>query len=210
MLALNQIEKSYHSRIIIRPSTLTLNGGIWWVKGVNGCGKTTLLKMIAGLLNFQGDILYNDISQKKSPVAYRQKVSWGEAEPLFPSFITGADLVALYRKIRKVEQSQIDEIENRLRLKDFLNDNIGSYSAGMVKRLSLMLAFMGHVEVCILDEPLITLDQESFETVSDYIIERHKRDGTLFLFSSHQDIHEKLTQSSKQIHINDQGITPEQ
>ena len=93
MLELKNIKKSYNSKLVLQKDALQLDKGIYWVKGANGSGKTTLLKIIAGLLPFEGDILVDQTSQKNNPVDYRQKISWAEAEPLYPSFLTGNDLM---------------------------------------------------------------------------------------------------------------------
>src|SRR5688572_2116511 len=110
MLELKNIKKSYSSQLVIEKDSLQLDKGIYWVKGANGSGKTTFLKMIAGLLPFDGDIIVDNISQKNNPVDYRKKISWAEAEPLYPSFLTGNDLIKLYRIIYKADQKEIDEI----------------------------------------------------------------------------------------------------
>lgn len=161
--------------------------GIFWIKGANGSGKTTLLKMIAGMLPFEGDILFNDISLKSHPVAYRQMVGWAEAEPLYPSFITGDELLSFYSGIRKMAVDMRNELVEKLHLSEYIGDPVGTYSAGMIKKLSLALAFCGYPPLIILDEPLITLDPDAFLIVNRLIIENHERHKTTFLISSHQD-----------------------
>jgi ABC-2 type transport system ATP-binding protein len=206
MLELRNIKKSYHSRLVIQNPSLQLDKGIYWVKGVNGSGKTTLLKMIAGLLPFEGDIIVDNISQKNDPVSYRQNVSWGEAEPLYPSFITGKDVISLYQNIRRVHLQEIDKLVELLNMTDYVTNPIGTYSAGMTKKLSLVLAFMGNLPLCVLDEPLITLDAESLTSVCGFILERHKIDGTTFLMSSHQELNTPLTLFDKELIIDNQSI----
>ena len=56
----------------------------------------------------------------------------------------------------------------------------------MIKKLSIVLAFMGNPLIILLDEPLITLDTQSLHILHSWIIEKNKRDGTSFLISSHQ------------------------
>ena len=207
MLELKNIKKSYPSQFVFEKDSLYLDKGIYWVKGANGSGKTTLLKMISGLLPFEGDILVDQTSQKNNPVTYRQKISWAEAEPLYPSFLTGNDLILLYRNIYKVDQKEIDRITDLLQIDEYTGDKIGTYSAGMTKKLSLALAFIGDVRLCLLDEPLITLDSEAIHTICDFIAERHKITGTSFLMSSHQDLNTQILLSEKELIIADQTIT---
>jgi ABC-2 type transport system ATP-binding protein len=206
MLELKDTRKSYHSQAVLRKTSLELPKGIYWVKGANGSGKTTLLKMIAGLLPFEGDIVFNKISQKIHPVVYRQNVSWAGAEPLYPDFITGTELLMLYRSIRKVQQKEIDRLLVLFDMTGYINSPIGIYSAGMIKKLSLVLAFMGNPPLCVLDEPLITLDADALDSVCDYIAERYDKNQTTFLMSSHQDLQTQLMKSGKEIFIRNQCI----
>src|SRR5690349_12824739 len=110
MLELTNIKKQYHSNTIIDIPHLKLEPGIYWLRGANGSGKTTLLKMIAALLPFEGDIILNNIHLKNNPLLYRQQVSWAEAEPLYPAFMTGKDLIALYTKVRKSAWGEVNNL----------------------------------------------------------------------------------------------------
>jgi ABC-2 type transport system ATP-binding protein len=107
MLQFDQVSKAYHHDPVIEIPSLKLDPGIYWLKGVNGSGKTTLLKMIAALVPFKGDISLNDISLRNTPVAYRHQLGWAEAEPLFPPFMTGIELLSLYRDIRKISKKKL-------------------------------------------------------------------------------------------------------
>lgn len=206
MLQLRNVKKSYHKHPVLDILSFQLPTGIYWVKGVNGSGKTTLLKMVAGLLPFEGDILFNDINLQYQPLAYRQQVSWAEAEPLFPAFMTGMELITLYRSIRKVPRHTADKLLELFMMTDYVKAAIGTYSAGMTKKLSLVLAFLGDAPIVVLDEPLITLDQEAFTSVCSYILERHTNEGTSFLMSSHQELDTRLVLSGKELTISNRTI----
>jgi len=186
MLTIKDTSKSYTNDRILDIPSLYLEKGIYWLQGINGSGKTTLLRMIAGLSPFKGDILVDDISLRKSPVAYRRLVSWADAEPLYPHFITGGELLSFYCNIRKAPAAQIDQLTAHFGIGSYLHQPVGSYSSGMVKRLSLLLAFVGEPSLILLDEPLATLDAEAAQTLPDLIrTYRHDRE-TSFIFSSHQ------------------------
>src|ERR1700742_4709748 len=101
MIQLTALQKKFSSRLILDVPHFSIDPGVYWIKGVNGSGKTTLLKMLAGVIPFKGDISINGISQKKSPVAYRRLISYAEAEPLYPSYLRGQDILDLYLAIRK-------------------------------------------------------------------------------------------------------------
>ncbi len=206
MLQINDVSKKYDSNTVLHIPSLHLDTGIYWIKGENGTGKTTLLKMIAGLLPFEGDILINGISIKKKPLAYRHQVSWSEAEPLFPSFMTGKSLVDLYLTIRKASQEEADKLIALFNMSDYINNAIGTYSAGMTKKLSLLLSFIGMSSIIVLDEPLITLDANTVVTVCNFILKTHQNNGIGFLISSHQDINPQLLSFNKEFIMQNKTI----
>lgn len=199
----------YHYNLVLEIPSLKLGNAVWWLKGENGSGKTTLLKIIAGLLPFEGEVSINKTSLKNQALAYRKLISWAEAEPLFPPFLTGHDLVTLYKDIRGAVQKDIDPLLEVLSMHDYINHKTGTYSAGMNKKLSLVLAFIGNPLLIILDEPLITLDPHAFHQVCSLIIEKNKNDGTGFLMSSHQAPDENLFASAKQLVVNNKTVVVE-
>lgn len=209
MLELRNIKKYYNTSLILEVSFFQLENGIYWIKGANGSGKTTLLKLIAGLLPFEGDIVFKGISLKKQSLIYRQNISWAEAEPLFPPFMTGTDLLSLYQSIRTVAQKEVDSLLQLFNMTEYVNSAVGSYSAGMSKKLSLVLAFLGNTSLIILDEPLITLDADALNRACTFIVEKNKNNGTTFLMSSHQELDAELSLSGKRITVSDKTILAE-
>ncbi len=207
MLELKKIKKQYQAGIVLEIPSLILEDGIYWIKGENGSGKTTLLKMISGITPFEGDIFFKGISLKEEPLTYRKAISWGEAQPVFPSFLTGKQLLVLYQDIRSAPLKEIDRLTEIFNMQEYINSATGTYSAGMNKKLSLALAFLGNPALVILDEPLITLDPPAFEQVCSLILEKNKNTGTFFLMSSHQETNAPLLAFAKQLIVNDKTIT---
>jgi len=210
MLRIHNTHKKYNNEPVLDIPSLQLEKGIYWLQGINGSGKTTLLRMIAGLTPFEGEILINDISSRKSPVYYRRQVSWADAEPLYPAFITGRELVDFYANIRKASARQLDDLITCFGVRSYLANPIGSYSSGMVKRLSLLLAMVGDVSLILLDEPLATLDTDVVRLLPALMEQRRKELGVSFIFSSHQAFPEdalavdsKLVVASKTIQFVD-------
>src|SRR5690606_37498046 len=127
-----------------------------------------------------------------NPVAYRKKVNFAEAEPLFPDFLTGTEMLKLFQKAKNASPGQADYCIESLSMNEYMNRPLGSYSSGMLKKLSLVLAFTGNPQLILLDEPLITLDKHSVATLYDWIIREHQTNGTSFMLSSHQDLDKSL------------------
>jgi ABC-2 type transport system ATP-binding protein len=189
MLHLQNIKKYYGSFLALELPDLQLDKGIYWVKGGNGSGKTTLFKMIAGMLPFGGEIVLNkQYSVKKQAQKYRQLVNYGEPEPLYPPFVRGIDLVNLYAQAKKASQTQTKDLLGHFGVDEFASRPIGTYSSGMLKKLSLVLAFLGNPQIILLDEPLITIDTEAVKLVLQLVKQCHETQNVSFLLSSHQDL----------------------
>jgi ABC-2 type transport system ATP-binding protein len=206
MLQFLQVQKSYGDRPVLSIPSLQLGKGIYWLQGSNGSGKTTFLRLVAGLLPFRGDILLNERSLHKMPVEYRRLVSWADAEPLYPDFLKGRDLVAFYREIRKATVEQVDHLTDLFGVRSYLSAPIGTYSSGMTKKLSLVLAFMGRPSLIALDEPLVTLDRESIPALYELIATSWLKKNTSFLISSHQELATGALPEEKVIAVVDQTI----
>src|ERR1700744_3718215 len=154
MLHFVKFQKFYGNFPALTIDELTITPGIYWIKGVNGSGKSTLLKSIAGMLAFNGDVLLNGaISIKKQPVAYRKLVNFAEAEPLFPEFLTGMEMIKLFASAKEAPAGQEEQFIGSMRMQNYIDRPIGTYSSGMLKKLSLVLAFLGKPKLILLDEP---------------------------------------------------------
>lgn len=187
MLSVKQFTKSYNNRLIIQLTNWDLSAGIHWLKGQNGSGKTTLFKSIAGMLPFEGTIvLNNQFDIHRHPIDYRLRVNYSEAEPVFPEFLTAWELICWVGTAKRVTSQQTNDLIDAFAIREFMKTPVGTYSSGMLKKTSLVLAFLGNPSLILLDEPLITLDQAATKTVIRLVDEYHKR-GVSFLLSSHQD-----------------------
>jgi ABC-2 type transport system ATP-binding protein len=205
MLQFANVYKTYDQEPVLEISNLTLERNIYWLQGINGSGKTTFLSMLAGLIPFKGDILLDGINLRQNPLSYRRLVNFAEAEPLYPDFLTGIELVKFYQDIRNAASVQTDLLVNLFNMHRFLSMPIGSYSSGMIKKLSLLLAFIGKPSLILLDEPLATLDEGSIHILPELISAYNKEFKTCFIFSSHQPFKSYSLVINK-ILINDQSL----
>ncbi|WP_316845395.1 ATP-binding cassette domain-containing protein [Pedobacter psychrodurus] len=206
MLHFSQFEKSYFGYLVLKIDNIKIPEGIFWIKGSNGIGKSTLLKSIAGILSFQGDIAIGKVYLKSHGVAYRKLVNFAEAEPLFPEFLTGSEMIDLFAKAKGAVRGQEEDLITGMGMKPYIHNPLGSYSSGMLKKLSLVLAFLGQPKLILLDEPLNTIDVESLEVLYRWINAKYQNEKVSFLLSSHQPLDEVKLPGLKQINIGDKQI----
>ncbi|GAB3321413.1 hypothetical protein GCM10027299_15800 [Larkinella ripae] len=188
MLAVRNFRKTYQNRLVLTIPQADFSAGIHWVKGRNGSGKTTFFRSVAGLIPFEGHLMLQaKYDVRRQPVEYRLRVNYGEAEPMYPAFLTAWELIRWVAATKRAPAGQSDELIERFGIRDFIKTPIGTYSSGMLKKTSLVLAFLGNPALILLDEPLITLDQATTKTVLERI--RHnQQQGVSFLLSTHQDV----------------------
>jgi len=186
MIQLRAFRKAYLTRTILDIPDFQIDAGMYWIKGVNGAGKSTLFKAISGLIPFQGDVMIDEVSQKDAPTDYRRRVTYSEAEPLFPGFLSAKELVRFVGKSRNTTISRQDALCERLGITTYFDAPCATYSSGMLKKASLALAFLGEPSVIILDEPLVTLDDAS-RSALDQLVAEHRQKKT-FLISSHETL----------------------
>jgi ABC-2 type transport system ATP-binding protein len=187
MLEILQFEKRYQNRVILKLEHVSFEPGITWIQGENGSGKSTLFKSIAGLIPAQGTVRFLDgTTLHHHPVQFRSRVNYSEAEPLYPSYLSAYDLIRFVGEARNATTEQYNRYIDALGIRSFMRDPCASYSSGMLKKVSLVMAFLGNPSVIILDEPLITLDIASQHVLVELIEKQLSSRPTLFLVSSHQ------------------------
>mgnify|MGYP000223679219 CR=1 FL=1 len=206
MIKFLDYQKSYGSNPVLDIERLNLTSGIYWLRGENGSGKSTLLKSIAGIIPFKGNIILNDTYDiKRQAISYRKLVNFSEAEPIFPEFLSGRDLIKLFSTAKNAPKGQHQELVEEMEMGSYLHPPIGNYSSGMIKKLSLLLSFLGHPKLILLDEPLITLDAPSQLALNKWVNQSHRKHGVDFILSSHQT--PDNIQLTKSLQISSQAVT---
>jgi ABC-2 type transport system ATP-binding protein len=135
-------------------------------------------------------------------------VNYAEAEPLYPSFLTGLDLVQLYERAKKPVEGQVDELLQLLHVEEYVAQPLGTYSSGMMKKLSIILAFIGQPKMILLDEPLVTVDDASVPVILQLIRDYHENKGVTFLLTSHQAFDESAFAIEHKLQMRDKSLSP--
>ncbi len=208
MLSIKNFEKKYGNsdEPVLSIHDCNIEKGIYWIKGANGTGKTSLLKSIAGLIPFDGNIVVDGLDINHNRMAYLQQVNYAEAEPQYPLFLSGKDLIDFYRSTKKGNFP--DSLLTNLGVEKFMHKKTSTYSSGMLKKLSLVLAFIGSPTLILLDEPLIALDVAAVEVLQATIRQYHQ-EGVSFIITSHQLFNNELVSCTTNLLLQEKTLQPE-
>ena len=189
MLIVTNLAKTYHADPILSVPSLQFAPGFHYFRGGNGSGKTTFFRCVAGLLPFQGEVVLDEQHEvNRDPVAYRMRVNYAEAEPLYPNFLTPRDLAGFVGRAKRSPAGQTDALIDVLGMGDFWTKPTGQFSSGMLKKTSLLLALLGAPRLVLLDEPLTTLDVETAGRLFTYVRQLREQHDVSFWLTSHQDV----------------------
>ena len=166
--------------------------------GPNGSGKSTLLRMLAGVDRpSQGSVQV--FGGKATDQSVRQRVGWCPENAPFPAEISGLRALRLLAALSGLDRQTVKNgapaMLAKVGLESAKNRRLHSYSRGMLRRFALAQAFLGSLDLVLLDEPTAGLDGTGFSVLRDLLSEHRQRGGSLVL-TSHlvADIHEHCDQ----------------
>ncbi len=152
--------------------------------GPNGCGKTTLIKSILGMvIPSKGDILFNEKSILKE-FKYREQIGYMPQIGRYPDYMTVGQIIEMIKKIRNSDQVLDEDLAHAFELEKIVDKQMRTLSGGTTQKVSATLAFLFNPEVLILDEPTAGLDPLASEILKEKII-KEKEKGKLILITSH-------------------------
>lgn len=188
------LSKSFGSQEVLTNINFAIQSGdIVGLIGKNGCGKTTLMKMILGLTpRTKGDIQFEGDSDYHTKRKALNKIGFLLDCKLFEDFSAYDNLKLFSMYSSTFNKENLDErIEKLLKFVGLDNSKklVRSYSFGMKQRLGLALALLDDPEFLILDEPFVGLDPTGVRVLLDYIVKLRREKGVTILISSHQ-LHE--------------------
>ena len=165
-------------------------GSITGLLGPNGCGKTTTIGMILGLIRpTTGEVLINnkDIEIEKNRISVLEKMNFISPYVELPKKLSVKENLIVYGKMYEVKnlQNRINTLCNDLNLKEFLNKKTGELSSGQKNRVSLAKSLINNPEILLLDEPTASLDPDTGDYVRSYIENYAKKNNTTILLASH-------------------------
>ncbi|BAH07073.1 hypothetical protein CKR_2022 [Clostridium kluyveri NBRC 12016] len=162
-LEICNLTKQYKDKIAVNNVSLNISPGVWGLLGANGARKTTLIRMIAGIMvPTSGKILYDGIEIGVLKGAYRDILGYLPQDfGFYPEFTVMDYLkyIAALKGLTKYDtKEKIDELLQILTLTEVRKKKISKLSGGMKRRVGIAQALLNDPEVLILDEPTSGLD----------------------------------------------------
>lgn len=199
MIEIKNVSKTYNGeKKAIKNINFDVNNGeIFAFIGHNGAGKTTMIKSLVGILDFEeGDILINGKSIKKDPIACKLEMAYVPDNPDLYENMSAIDFINfvcdMYDTEVDVRKENIQKYAAMFEIEDKLNNDISSFSHGMKQKVALIAALSHNPNVLIMDEPFVGLDPKAVFDMKSIMKEMTKEGKTIF-FSTHiLDVAEKL------------------
>ena len=183
------LSKSYDSKDAVKNISFNIKENeIIGLLGPNGCGKTTTIGMLLGLLKpSSGQIFINGLKTEKNRIDILQKINFISPYIELPKKLTVKQNLIVYGKLYSVLnlEKRIEYLAEKLRLEDLLNKITGELSSGQKNRASLAKALINEPGVLFLDEPTASLDPETGDFVRTFLENYKKEKKISILLASH-------------------------
>ena len=203
-IKISHVSKTIKNNPVIKDISMELqSGAVYGFKGINGSGKTMLMRLISGLIRpSQGEISMNGKILGKD-ISFPNSIGVFLENPAFLDAYSGFNNLKLLASIKSVASDE--DIRNTL-LRVGLDPNSDKkykkYSLGMKHRLGIAAAIMEKPEIVILDEPTNSLDEDGVDLVK-HIVRNEKERGALVVVSCHDE--EILKGMSDEVFLLEQG-----
>lgn len=190
ILEINNLSKSYGKKSVLNNINLNIESGkIVGLLGQNGCGKTTLIKIIAGLLTpTSGEII---VDGKSVGIETKAIVSYLPDRPYFGNWMKVRDILEFFIDFyRDFDMKKAIEMLDLLKIKT--NDKISTMSKGTKEKLELILVMSRNAKLYLLDEPIGGVDPAARDYILKTIISNYSEDSSIIITTHHISDVEKI------------------
>ena len=190
-IEIKNLSKHYNNILAVKNINFKINkGSIVGLLGPNGCGKTTTIGMMLGLIKpTSGTVFINgqNIENENNRTTILEKVNFISPYVELPKKLTVEENLKVYGTLYGVNnlQDKISDLMKELNLFEFKKRKTGELSSGQKNRVSLAKALINEPEILFLDEPTASLDPDVGDFVRTYIEDFASKKGTTILLASH-------------------------
>lgn len=187
ILKCENLKKQVKNKVIVENISFSVNDGdVIGLIGANGAGKTTIIKLILGLIKLtEGKVHINGYDIEKDFIKAIEKVGAIVETPDLYMYLSGYDnLKITANNYKNIPKSRIDEVVKLVGLENRIKDKVSTYSLGMRQRLGIAEAIINNPQLLILDEPTNGLDIEGIIEIRN-LIKSLSEKGIAILISSH-------------------------
>ncbi len=198
MLSLTNVTKKFGDKIAVKDVSFTVNAGIIYsLIGPNGSGKTTIVKMIVGLMRpTNGSITIDGIDITKEPEKAKALIGYMPDEPMVWEKITGEEFLHLtgsfFGMSEKDRTARIQELLPIFSLQGMEKEYFGSYSRGSRQKFSIMAALLHKPKLLLIDEPMVGLDPTSADIAQNLFTSFANEGGAVLLVTHSLPVAQKL------------------
>ena len=183
------LSKTYNTKEAVKEVSFKVNQNeIIGILGPNGCGKTTTIGMILGLLKpSKGKVLINGVEIENQRVDLLNQLNFISPYIELPKKLTVRQNLEVYGRLYDVNKhkEKIEYLCEKLRLYEFIDKLTGELSSGQKNRVSLAKSIINNPKVLLLDEPTASLDPETGDFVRSFLEEYQQENKTSILLASH-------------------------
>ena len=187
-----ELSKIYNNKKAVKNISFKINKNeIIGILGPNGCGKTTTIGMILGLLKpSKGEVLINGISIESNRVELLNNLNFISPYIELPKKLSVQQNLEVYGRLYDVKnlKSKIEELTEKLRLNEIINKITGELSSGQKNRVNLAKSIINNPKLLLLDEPTASLDPETGDFVRSFLEDYQKENEASILLASHNMI----------------------
>ena len=184
-----ELSKVYNNKEAVKNISFKVNKNeIIGILGPNGCGKTTTIGMILGLLKPSGGkVLINEIEIEIKRVDLLDNLNFISPYIELPKKLTVKQNLEVYGRLYDVKNlmSKIEYLSEKLRLNEIINKITGELSSGQKNRVNLAKSIINEPSILLLDEPTASLDPETGDFVRSFLEDYQKEKGASILLASH-------------------------
>jgi ABC-2 type transport system ATP-binding protein len=183
------LSKVYNNKEVVKNISFKINQNeIIGILGPNGCGKTTTIGMILGLLKpSSGKVLINGTEIESKRVDLLNNLNFISPYIELPKKLTVKQNLEVYGRLYDVKnlKSKIEDLSEKLRLNEIINKITGELSSGQKNRVSLAKSIINNPKVLLLDEPTASLDPETGDFVRSFLEDYQLEKKASILLASH-------------------------